>query len=553
VGICALFPLGVDVHAVLIATVLSLTGCGSKDLPAPPADDDTGSAAVNDTDTGPVNDTDTGSVSDTDTAPTETGDTAPPEDTEDTEDTGPIDADGDGSPASEDCDDDPLTGVDIHPGAPEICDGIDNDCDGDIDDDDDDRVDAPTWYPDADADGYADESGAVIACDAPKQHIAEPLGDCDDTDAAINPGAAEACDGVDNDCDATTVEAGAVFTPTGGAGVDISADLTGLPVSPASWSSSEDGTLSLCGETWYAALTISHDVAVVGSEGALLNAGGSAQVVTIEPGASVVSIENVDITGGVGESGGGVACATAAALTMSDLDIYENSATYGGGVHITGDCSATLTDLAIYENDAFYGGGLELDTAEVVLQSSHIHSNYANYSGGGVRTQGVSTMTITDSEIYDNVTIGGGGIFIWSGVVTITDSLIYGNDASAGGAGGGLSLDYDNSRNPCSVELVDTLVTDNIAYDGGGVHVYDGATFTCRSTKKGLGGITGNSAVSDGGAGHINSSGQIISEGCDWGTDAGGDNNSPNDFSRQVTDGEYGDAEYFTCEYGGCY
>ena len=59
-----------------------------------------------------------------------------------------------------------------------------------------------TWYADADADGYGDPASATDACAQPSSHVADSS-DCDDTDAAVNPGATEVCDpdGTDEDCD----------------------------------------------------------------------------------------------------------------------------------------------------------------------------------------------------------------------------------------------------------------------------------------------------------------------------------------------------------------
>lgn len=56
------------------------------------------------------------------------------------------------------------------------------------------------WYPDADGDGYGDSGGVVLGCLAPEGAIRRP-GDCDDSDAAVNPEATERCNDVDDDCD----------------------------------------------------------------------------------------------------------------------------------------------------------------------------------------------------------------------------------------------------------------------------------------------------------------------------------------------------------------
>ncbi|WP_147449992.1 MopE-related protein [Corallococcus carmarthensis] len=105
------------------------------------------------------------------------------------------DADGDGHPSiatgGTDCDD---ANANIHPGATELCDGVDNNCvDG--------EADAPgmrTWFPDQDGDGYG---VAVMACVGPLGLVASQGGDCDDTNASIHPGQSELrCDDRDDNC-----------------------------------------------------------------------------------------------------------------------------------------------------------------------------------------------------------------------------------------------------------------------------------------------------------------------------------------------------------------
>lgn len=87
-------------------------------------------------------------------------------------------------------------------GSDDSCDGLDNDCDGQIDED------AGLAYPDKDGDGYGDETQGMSACDAPVDYISQ-AGDCDDADSDAFPGNEEVCDGVDQDCDGN-VDFGAV-------------------------------------------------------------------------------------------------------------------------------------------------------------------------------------------------------------------------------------------------------------------------------------------------------------------------------------------------------
>ena len=97
----------------------------------------------------------------------------------------------------------------INPGAAEICNSVDDDCDGATDDADSsvDTSTGSTFYADADSDGFGDSAVTAEACAAPSGHVSDDT-DCDDADGDINPGAAEVCNGLDDDCD-TTVDSAA--------------------------------------------------------------------------------------------------------------------------------------------------------------------------------------------------------------------------------------------------------------------------------------------------------------------------------------------------------
>ena len=96
------------------------------------------------------------------------------------------------SGAGTECDVEPLSS------STEICDGIDNDCDGDVDEPS--AADAQTWYRDKDGDNYGVKTQTKTACNKPAGYAAKK-GDCDDNCADCFPGATEQCDQIDNDCD----------------------------------------------------------------------------------------------------------------------------------------------------------------------------------------------------------------------------------------------------------------------------------------------------------------------------------------------------------------
>ncbi|MFK7984965.1 MAG: MopE-related protein [Sandaracinaceae bacterium] len=92
-----------------------------------------------------------------------------------------------------DCDD---TRASVGPGATEVCNGIDEDCDGTLD-----EGVLTLAYPDFDGDGFGNgRAGRERECDGDPLFASIP-GDCDDSNPDVNPDAAEVCDGIDNDCD----------------------------------------------------------------------------------------------------------------------------------------------------------------------------------------------------------------------------------------------------------------------------------------------------------------------------------------------------------------
>ncbi|HMZ89396.1 MAG TPA: MopE-related protein [Chitinophagales bacterium] len=113
------------------------------------------------------------------------------------------DLDGDGYGFLTDCDD---TNPDINPGATEICNGMDDNCNGDIDE----GLTFTTYYADMDGDGYGDAGMSATTCDGTPDGYVMDATDCNDADAAVNPGATEICNDVDDNCDGNIDEGLAV-------------------------------------------------------------------------------------------------------------------------------------------------------------------------------------------------------------------------------------------------------------------------------------------------------------------------------------------------------
>ena len=323
-----------------------------------------------------------------------------------------VDADGDGYGAAEDCDD---TNNAISPDADELCDGVDNDCDGRVDDgltdpyftdsdgdgfgaygevlyacedpgsgyaldsgdcDDSDAEVYPgaeeicddidndcggvvdddlrtLYYLDSDGDGFGDPSEVTDACEPPDKDHVEDGTDCDDENGEIHPDAEEICDGVDNNCAEDFSEAS--WAGLTGSTADLTTDFSaGTAEAPVELELLEPGVLTLCDGTAHVPISVGADVQIIGSYGAeatALSGGGQGTVVSVFNSANL-TIEGVSVVGGAADMGAGLYVDDGAALTVSDVILAENIATTAGGaLFVSTDASAAGTAVSFEDNE----------------------------------------------------------------------------------------------------------------------------------------------------------------------------------------------------------
>ncbi len=161
---------------------------------------------------------------------------------------GSIDRDADGfTVADGDCDDGAPT---IFPGAPESCNGVDDDCDSIVDED---AVDGDTWWSDVDGDGFGDPEAPQTGCTQPGGTV-DNADDCDDSSELIAPGAEEHCDGVDEDCDDSVdedaVDAVTWYADNDGDGFGVEGDVTAACEQPKGYAGVAGDCDDIDGDAW---------------------------------------------------------------------------------------------------------------------------------------------------------------------------------------------------------------------------------------------------------------------------------------------------------------
>ncbi|MCK6523304.1 hypothetical protein L6R49_17965 [Myxococcota bacterium] len=300
-----------------------------------------------------------------------------------------------------DCDD---LDAAVKPDAAEVCDELDNDCDGLTDDEDDSISDRSTWFEDLDGDGYGDGVGETT-CDAPEGRV-NVDGDCDDSDPARSPGEIELCgDSIDNDCDGDADGGCPIVLGAGDVSVvgGASRDYFGYAVS-ADGDADGDG----------------HDDLLVGAYGAdTATTGAGAAYLFYGPFADGDSLDVAD------------ADATFLGKAASDNLGYA----LGFVPDVDGDGADEVILTAYGNNDGatdagavylLHGGALSgtvsLSTAELTVlgvSASDTLGYYLADGGGDLDGDGISDL-VMGAAGYDLPATGAGGVFVFSGDTTGT-------------------------------------------------------------------------------------------------------------------------------------
>lgn len=376
-----------------------------------------------------------------------------------------VDDDGDGlSECEGDCADHASA---AYPGAPEICDGLDDDCDGVL----------PSEELDLDEDG-------AIACL-----------DCDDTTLIRAPGNIEVCgDGIDNDCD------GAADNDC--QECDLVVPFHFATIQEAIDSAGTDEIVCVGQGTWVEQINFNGaEITLLGPYGAektiLSGASRSGRVVTFDSGEdAMTTMQGFTVRDGNFE-GGGIEI-RGASPTLVDLIVTDNRATgsgggirvtdgspsmtrlivsgndgdeHGGGISLTGS-TVSLESVILEDNSAVLGGGLYIDGSDVAIANSRISGNdaggYNVCAGGGVYAGGASSATLTNVMITDNSATywsSGGGVYVEDASVSITNALIERNMAWWGGAGVGVDSCLSVGSASTTVWLTNVVVADNATVD----------------------------------------------------------------------------------------
>jgi hypothetical protein len=318
-----------------------------------------------------------------------------------------------------DCDD---SSSEDYPGATELCNGDDEDCDGAIDNG------LTLYYPDLDEDGYGDDQ-ELGSCD--QTIVDTPVAnnsDCDDTERWVYPGATEICDQQQNDCTQsgwTESDETGLVTSFDGSGTPTNESWnTTDPTSPQSYTITTPGLeLKICQGTYYQAIVMTTSgldgVTITGLYGAAateLSGGGNLEGPLLDIGNS----QEVWVEGLTFRDAAGTGSPYGAAIRVATSSVEQGSALAP---------NLSLVDCMITGNSDTSGAGIAIGRSEsttleygyVLLENSVVSSNTTSNEGGGAWILN-GTLECSNSSFTSNSASSGGAVFLYDNAATLVSS-----------------------------------------------------------------------------------------------------------------------------------
>ena len=433
-----------------------------------------------------------------------------------------FDQDADGFDNGDDCDD-----IDdgINPGALETCGNVvDEDCSGS--DNDEGAFGCGVYYADADADGFGADDDSACLCYASTDYAAVDAEDCDDSDAAVNPGGAESClTTADDDCDGTTNAvdaAGCTDWYT-----DADNDTYGTTASQCACAAS--GTFRATNDD------DCNDASSAIRPGATetCNTTDDDCDGTVDDGLPLYYTDADDDTYG---AGAGTCTSSGRVSNNSDCDdstdtVYPGAdeicdgepndcTTAGSWTEDSEDGLASYVDTAGEWTDT--SGSFTTVTGNYSLQTSGTYyfcggTFYAKLLGSNDSVDIVGIYGAAETTIDNNSTTGP-TVSITGGSVTLSGLTItggHGSGTSGNTTGGGVIAGALSTPTTPTVTLEDCVVSGNTANVGGGVAAFTYSTVALVRTR-----VTGNSATTTGGGVSVSSAGRLTAEDSEIDTNA---------------------------------
>jgi hypothetical protein len=399
----------------------------------------------------------------------------------------------DGTTEIGDCDDLDSTAF---PGGSEVCDGRDDDCDGNVDEDV-----QTAFYVDDDGDGHGTSDGVTADGCIPPDGYAALSDDCDDGEPRAWTGAEETCDEADNDCDGSVDE----DLPPTRVYADADGDGHGDPAAPGlacggvtGWSldsaDCDDGDASIGPQAeeiasnasdedcdgWTDEIAVPDHFATIDEALAAASAG---DVVQVGPGTWTgtwdLGLGLTFVGEGCGTTvlygdGAGPVLSTAGG-TIGDLTVAGgDSAGAGGGLVVIGD--ATVSGACFDGNTAMQGGGIALLGGHLAVSDSRFVHDHAYDHGGAIWAAAGTTLEVRRGVFLDDTADGdygvdwrgGGGAIYSEGAVDVASSAF--SDCRSGYYGGAIFVRTDAT--PATLTVRNATFDDSYAWSSLGQAVY---------------------------------------------------------------------------------